>query len=248
MTVKDNEGNVVRRLKGPVKKGFHRTAWDLRFPSTLALSDQSGSPDEEPIGVMAVPGRYTVTLSKQVDGILTDLSESMPFQVERMRKGALNGASPEETTAFWQEIAQLQRATTAASMALNESLKKVDLMQTALSLTTTAPGDLDVQLFDLRNALLELDEQLNGNRSKQQVGEKNVPTINYRIGVAMNGTLSSTYGPTPTHKRSLEIAGAQFTEFKSALENILNQRLPKLEKALQAAGAPWIKGGPIPKK
>jgi hypothetical protein len=46
----------------------------------------------------------------------------------------------------------------------------------------------------------------------------------------MSGTMSSTYGPTPTHKRSLEIARSQFSDFKRALDNILND-----------AGAPLIK-------
>jgi hypothetical protein len=241
LTVKDSDGTTVRRIKGPVKKGFHRVAWDLRFPSTRAISDRRDPDDEEPTGVMAAPGKYTVTLSKQVDGTITDLSKSMPFIVERLRKGALDGAEPKETAAFWQEIAQLQRKTTAASMALNNSLKKIDNLQTALSRAPAAPGNLDKQLHDLRHTLLKLDGQLNGNRSKQQVGELNKPTIDYRLGVAMSGTRLSTYGPTPTHKRSLEIAKTQFSEFKIALEDILNVQLPKLEKALQDAGAPWIK-------
>ena len=30
--MRDAEGRVVRRLNGPVEAGFHRVAWDLRFP------------------------------------------------------------------------------------------------------------------------------------------------------------------------------------------------------------------------
>ena len=246
LTVKDSDGNVVRRIKGPIKKGFHRVAWDLRFPSTLAIGEQRNEDDEEPTGVMAAPGEYTVTLSKQVDGTITDLSEPMSFKVERMRKGALDGADPKDTAAFWQRIAKLQRATTAASLALSNALRRIDHMQIALSRTPVAPGNLDRDLHQLKQALLELDGKLNGNRSKQQIGEKNNPTINYRLGVAMNGTMSSTYGPTPTHKRSLEIADTQFREFKTELKNILNEQLPRLEKALQDSGAPWVRGQPIP--
>ena len=33
LTVTDADGNVVRRLTGPVKAGFQRVAWDLRFPA-----------------------------------------------------------------------------------------------------------------------------------------------------------------------------------------------------------------------
>ena len=131
-------------------------------------------------------------------------------------------------------------------MALREALKRLDALKKALSRTPTAPGNLDVKLYNLKQDLFVLDEKLNGNRSKGQVGEKNNPTINSRLRVAMSGTLSSTYGPTPTHKRSLEIAGQQYKEFKKLLDSILSDKLPKLEKELQDAGAPWINGQPVP--
>ncbi len=246
LTVKDRDGNVVRRVKGPAKKGFHRVAWDLRYPATQAIRGGGSSGGEPPQGMMAAPGEYTVTLSKQVGGVTTDLSESMPFTVARMRNGALDGADPKDVAAFWQELAKLQRATTAATQALSDALKRTDGLQTALARTPAAPGDLDKQLHDVKSALQSLDAQLSGNRSKRQIGEKVNPTIGGRLAVAMIGTSRSTYGPTPTHKRSLEIAAAEFRELRGKLDSILEEQLPNLEKAMQDAGAPWIKGQPIP--
>ncbi len=247
LTVRDSNGNVVRRIQAPTKKGFHRVAWDLRFPSTLAVgSPVNNYPADGSKGVMTAPGEYTVTLSKQIDGIVADLSGPIPFQVERLHKGALNGAEPQITTEFWQEVAKLQGAVTATSIVLQNQLKKVEGLKTALSRTKAAPGNLDSQLHQLREVLLELDEQLNGNSSKGQVGEKNNPTIGSRLNVALTGTRFSTYGPTPTHKRSLEIARNQLREFKVKLNSIVNEQLSKLEKALSDAGAPWVEGQPIP--
>jgi len=82
--------------------------------------------------------------------------------------------------------------------------------------------------------------------SKQRVGEKTKPTINNRLRFAMSGTRLSTYGPTPTLERSLAIAKSQFAELKLQLDEILNVRLPAMEKALREAGAPWVEGQPIP--
>jgi hypothetical protein len=216
-------------------------AWDLRFPATRAIDDDEKPDTSEPRGVMAIPGKYTVTLSKQVQGKITALSIARTFSVERMRKGALEGSAPKETEIFWQKIAKLQRDISASSLVLRKTLRRVEGLYTALSRTPAAPGNLDKQLFNLRHALLKLDEKLNGNRSKQQIGEKNNPTIIYRLRVAIRGTMSSTYGPTPTHKRSLEIASEEFREFKKTLDNILNKQLPDLEKALHDTGAPWVR-------
>ncbi len=248
LTVRDSAGKVVRRLEGPVKKGFHRVAWDLRYPPTKALRVDEEVPDEQPGGMLAAPGEYTVTLSKEVDGVTTELSQPVSSKVEQMREGALDGAEPQETVAFWQEIAEMQRKLSAATQALKNALKRVEALQTALSRATTAPGDLDRQLHALRQSLLELDEQLHGKRSKREIGEKHKPTVEDRLTVAKTGTINSTYGPTPTHARSLEIAQIQFRDLKAELERIRDKELPQLEKALQEAGAPWLEGQPIPER
>jgi photosystem II stability/assembly factor-like uncharacterized protein len=41
LTVKDADGNVVRRIPGETTKGFHRTAWDLEYANANAISIDS---------------------------------------------------------------------------------------------------------------------------------------------------------------------------------------------------------------
>ena len=41
LTVTDDRGEVVRRLSGPVKAGFHRVAWDLRYPPVEPWTDRA---------------------------------------------------------------------------------------------------------------------------------------------------------------------------------------------------------------
>jgi len=246
LTVKNSDGTVVRRIQGSTKKGFHRIAWDLRYPAVNAIDKERKQSNNQPKGVMAAPGDYTVTLSKQENGIITELSKPTSFKVEQMRKGALESANPQTTAAFWKELAELQRATSATSLTIRITNKKIDAMAAALARTPTAPGELDTKLFLLKQTLLELDVKLFGNRSKQQIGEKTKPSIGSRLRFAIGGTTSSTYGPTPAHKRSFEIAVTQFSLLKVELENMLNNQLPELEKALKKAGAPWTEGQPIP--
>lgn len=221
LTVQDNEGNVVRRIKAANKTGFHRIAWDLRLPSTDAVRNAADLNGDQ-IGAMVAPGNYTVTLSKNVDGKVTNLSKPVPFTVEQLFKGALAGADPKETAAFWKETERLNKSTSAASRVLAKALERVTLLQKALIRTVAAPGNLDSELHRIKQSLLTLDEQLNGNRSKQQIGEKNKPTIAWRRGVASWGTFNSTYGATPLHKRSLEIAATEFQELKKNLDIIIN--------------------------
>ncbi len=245
LVVKDHEGNVVRRIRGAVTKGFHRIAWDLRFPSAAPISLDSRpetDPDEEPQGLMAGPGKYTITLYKEIKGETTALAGPVGFTVKPLYKGALQGASPEQTAAFWREIGEMQRSLYASSVALNNAIKRVDLMQKALSRATVSPGELDKRLYELKMKLFELDESLNGNRSKQEVGELGKPTISSRLSVAIYGTTNATYGPTPTHKRSMEIAEQEYTEWRQTFDKVIAEVIPELEKSLIEAGAPWIEG------
>lgn len=245
LTVRDTDGNVVRRLEGPANKGFHRIAWDLRYPATDAIGGGGGF-FGPPQGHLVAPGSYTVELAKQIDGEITQLASARPFDVERMRNGALAGAAPEATVDFWAQLGAMQGKLGAASLVLENSREKLGNLKTALSRSEAAPGDLDTQIHQLEQQLFAIEEQLNGNQSKGQVGEKTAPTVGSRLGVAAIGTSFSTYGPTPTHRRSLEIAEQEFAGISDQLKTISEQRIPALERQLKALGAPWTPGSPLP--
>ncbi len=246
LTVADTDGNVIRRIEGPAKKGFHRVTWNLRYPAVNAITLNNLSSEWEPEGFLAAPGTYTVSLAKKVDGETTRLAGPVEFEVVKMHEGALEGASPQDVAAFWREIEDVRRATSAASVQLREAQKKVKAMEKALERSTAEPGDLDQRVHALKQELYDLDEQMYGNRSKREVGEKTKPSVGDRLGTATTGTSNSTYGPTPMHRRSLELAKTQFADVRIRLEDIVNNKIPALEKDLAKAGAPWIEGQPLP--
>ena len=241
LTVKDQEGNVVRKLKGPASKGFHRVDWNLRYSAAKAIDVHSERDDAWSSGLMVVPGKYSVSLSKQIDGVTTNLGGAIEFEVVRMRKGSLKGSPEDEIIAFTKEVKELRKAVGAASIILKNSIKKTEKMQDAWTRAEAAPGNLEKQIHDLRADLLDLEEKMYGNRSKGEVGEQSPPTINTRLYFAMGGT-GSTYGPTKSMKESLEMGKKEFAAVKSELEEISNNRIPALLKALQEAGAPWMEG------
>ena len=185
------------------------------------------------------------TLYKEIDGVTTKLSESISFDVEQLRKGALEGATTEEATAFWRNYESVTRTATAVQFKLGKAMERLSAMQKALSMSTADPGTLDKELHQLRQDLLLLDVSLNGNRSKQQVGEKSSPTIGDRLFAVNRGITLSTYGPTETHKTMLKIAQQEISEIQLELAGKLS-KMQELEKALSDAGAPWVEGGELP--
>src|SRR5207248_2821003 len=67
LEVRDAGGEVVRRLTGPVTKGFHRVSWDLREPAPTLPRPAPGEADEDlfrsrDAGPLVLPGKYRVRL------------------------------------------------------------------------------------------------------------------------------------------------------------------------------------------
>ncbi len=247
LIVRDADGNVVRRLDGPIGKGFHRVAWDLRFPAAQAIAQVSDEDeDDEPRGFLAAPGSYTVTLAKRVDGAVSELAGPVPFTVERLRRGALEGSEPEQAVAFWRQVSELQRGATAATLAVQQAFDRIARLEDALERSTAAPGSLDAALAALTVELHEIDAGLSGDRSKRAVGEVRRHSVQNRLRALLRGTARSTYGPTPLLERSLEVARTELGELRDRLSRVVDQELPELERQLDAAGAPWTPGRPVP--
>ena len=62
-----------------------------------------------------------------------------------------------------------------------------------------------------------------------------------------NGISSSSYGPTPSHRKSLDYARETFAPIRSRLNAIIESDIPALRDAVREAGAPWGQGQPIPR-
>ena len=92
--------------------------------------------------------------------------------------------------------------------------------------------------------LQDIEDELYGNRAKRQVGEKTRPTIRSRLKFVELGVYKSTYGPTDTLRRTLEIVKTQLRQIKSDLAKARIEAAA-LGKDLMQAGAPWVEGNPL---
>ncbi|MFT5475137.1 MAG: photosystem II stability/assembly factor-like uncharacterized protein, partial [Planctomycetota bacterium] len=221
LTVRDENGQVVRRVPGPTGKGFHRVAWDLRHPTPNAVPLVEPPPPMwggPPRGLMAAPGRYQVTLHSQVDGKMHELSEPQSFEVVPMRTGALAGADPAAVASFWREYEAGVRRHSAALLCVARLLTRVGRVQQVLAESRPDDGGLDRRYHALRREIMELDDRLNGDSSRQAAGEKVSATIGERLFAVSRGVERSTYGPTPTHRQSLAIANAELKALQPRIE------------------------------
>ncbi|WP_337660938.1 VPS10 domain-containing protein [Erythrobacter sp. Alg231-14] len=244
LTVRDGDGNVVRRIKGPAKKGFHRVNWDLRFPD-MSVARPATPGEDEPTGFLVAPGQYTVTMTKRVRGVTTRLVAPQTFNVTPLRAGALPAQA--DASEFWAEISLFDRSVTAAAGTLSGAEERIGLLAIATQRVQGGdPTTLDNRLQSIRAEAQAIAELLNGNQARNALAERTLPTVRSRLGVIMTGLFASTYGPTQTHRDQFDYARADFTQIRSRLTVLIDQTIPAFEAELQAAGAPWVPGSAIP--
>ncbi|HYG65430.1 MAG TPA: glycosyl hydrolase [Thermoanaerobaculia bacterium] len=244
LTVKDEDGNVVRRLTGPVSAGFHRLTWDLRYPAAtpVRLTPPAESLFSQPdVGPLVAPGRYTVTMAKEVDGVVTPLGEPQTFEATPLGMATLPVADRPALQAFQQKTARLQRAVEGAKRLLTDTQERIDHLQQAVLETPGADPKLAEQALALERRLEDLNVALTGDDT---IGRRNEPTpasISERVDNIVSGWYT-TAAPTGTHQEAYAVAAAEFAPVLAGLRQLVEQDLRQLETQLEAAGAPWTPG------
>lgn len=245
-TVTDANGRVVRRMTGPVKAGMNRVSWDLRDPaSTIDFSPPSPADNpfyEPPTGPLVMPGRYTVSIAKVVDGVTTPLSGPQSFDVTVAGAAGMPAADRAALREFQQKGAELQRAVAGALNTANEVEKRIGLVQRALRETPNATPEMMKTADDIERRLKDVLRDLRGDQVIAARNE-NVPlSISNRVDNAVDGLRFSTSRPTRTQMDDYAIASEEFQAALGKLRTLVEVDLANLEKAMEQAGAPWTPG------
>ena len=244
-TITDPQGHVVRRMTGPVKKGFQRVAWDLRYPAADPTSLKP--PDDErysspPIGPLVAPGTYRVVMAKRVDGVVTQLGEGRAFEVKPLIEGTLPVADRGQLLAFQRATARLQRAVLGTAASLREAGERIAYVKKALHDTPQADPALETEARALEARLADLREELNGDAVRRSRNEPVSPSIADRVDAIVEGGWYSTGNATATHRRAYDIASSQFAALLPKVRQLVEVDLKSLEDRAEGAGAPWTPG------
>jgi hypothetical protein len=229
-TITDDIGKVVRRFTGPVSKGFHRVAWDLRTPAPVVRP--SYEPESEfsssPSGVLVLPGTYQVALERRVDGATTPIGSPQKFKVT---SDSQNHPTRWE---FQQKLSRVRRTLTGTQQEAGALQQKLEMMRKALE-PATAPANLMTGLGSIRRRTLDIRRALSGDPELQRRQENEPVAISSRIAQIEDDQEQTTGGPTQTNEQSLAIATEELTAQVKALQALLGE-VRKLEQAMDAAG------------
>jgi photosystem II stability/assembly factor-like uncharacterized protein len=245
LTVRDEDGRVVRRIQGPVTAGFHRVAWDLRYPPSVPASLVPPEPDpwaDFPAGPLAAPGIFRVEMTKRADGVLTPIGEPQSFQVATLGSASMPSRERAEALAFEKKAARLQRAVLGAVECAAQTQKTLDLVKKALDDTLTPDAALAEEARSLIRRLEAIKTLLSGDSTLARRNEPTLPSIADRAQRVVDGQVFSSEPPTATQRRDYELAAQAFAGVLAQLQSLVEVDLEALHGRLEAAGAPWTPG------
>lgn len=242
MTIKNAEGVVVNTIDGTNEKGFNRVNWALSYADRTGVNlDSKGEGGGWGNNLMATPGEYTVTMSKLVDGKVTQLAQPQKFEVVRLSEGALKGASYSDIDKFREEYQAFRQDLKATNTVLSKNKSIVAAMNIAMRQAKKPSDALITQLYEVGQQIEELDIKLNGDKVKSEIGEKYDPTPGAGAFIG-RVALSTTYGPTKNHTDAFAVAQKRLAEIKVELMKLTETVVPDLGKSVKEAGAPWVEG------
>jgi hypothetical protein len=244
LMVYDESGAPVRRVDASASEGFHRVAWDLRYPTSSETEEEHPGEQWLPaaaVGPLVLPGKYSARLFKRVDDVVTELGGPQSFALVADGTAGMAPADRAAQQDFNHRVSRLYRAVSGAINSANDVQNRLKAIRKALQDTASAqPLEAQADAIEQRNN--EILRALRGDAALAARSE-NVPTsINDRMSNIMEGERFSITRPTQTHLDAYTIAAEEFAQQLAKLQTLIRVDLAKLERDMEAAGAPWTPG------
>ncbi len=245
-TVRNAQGEVVRRFNAPGGKGLHRVAWDLRWPDISPVNLNRSGPstpwDDVPAGPLAMPGTYSMTLSQRVRGVENNIAGPVEFQTRLLANNTTVTGDFGELLAFQKEAGELQRSVRGAVNTARDAQSRLNHIRQAINDTPTLDRSLLDEVDGLETQLKDMLITLQGDGAISGRSEPTTPSITGRAGMIMWTSRDITSPPTATMRKNVEIAAGQFGPLLQELTALVVTDLKSLEDRLEAAGAPYTPG------
>jgi hypothetical protein len=267
LTIADASGKVVRRIDGPTARGFQRITWDLREPAPVLPPAASpvqggrggrggggggaggggGEPRDEdetgfrtPTGPLVVPGKYTVTMAKRVNGVVTALPDKQTVEV--VAEGVSTLEDRILLSEFQEKLSRLQKANDAAGQTATEARTRLGAIVRAIDVTPSLSPKLREQARELEQQLTAISRALRGDNVLRDRNEATPDSISERIQWASFSLRQTTGRPTKIAMENYQIASDELTGEIVKLRRLMETDIRGLEKQLDAAGAPATPG------
>ncbi len=249
-TITDETGVVVRTFRKKPSKGMNRATWDLRYQSTRAVESNDYDPlKDNGSGVLAMPGKYHVTLSLTTPAETRLLAGPVAFTCLVLNNLTLPATDRASMISFHKKVAELTRVMRGTEHYAEELNKRVNSILTTMNSMPDPPVALVTKTKSLETRLDEILNTRFNRQSNRPSEEENPPapvSLNSRLGKLTWISWGTTGDPTQGQRDAYAILESEFPPVYDQVKQIGEKDLPALEAEMEKLGAP-VTPGRLPK-
>jgi hypothetical protein len=191
-------------------------------------------------GPLVVPGKYTVSLARRVEGVVTPLPGTQTIDV--VGEGPSTREDRLAMAEFQDKLGKLQKAMTATTQTATEAGTRLNAIRRAIDATPSLPPKLREETLRLEKQLNRIEIALNGDRVWRATNEGVPASISDHVQSAAAPTRGTTGRPTRTALEQYQIASDELAVEIPKLRKLFETDIKALERQLDAAGAPPTPG------
>ncbi|NJD23463.1 MAG: glycosyl hydrolase [Melioribacter sp.] len=252
--IMDETGLVIRKITKSAGSGINRINWDLRYESTSPIvvdkfepvsSGGSGRRRSSGSGILAMPGKYKISLSMVVRNQEKELLAPTEFNVVPLNNTTLPAKDRSELVAFQKKASELARTAYGAQRVAEDLVKRIESIKQALNNTASAPFSLLTNANMVSDDLDKILISIRGMEGRGASAEENPPapvTLNSRLSTMLFTSYSTTTNLTKNQKVAYETLYAEIQPIIEKLKKIIDVDLKSIESEMDKLNVPWTPG------
>ena len=245
-TIRDESGNIVRKLTKEASKGISRLSWNLEYydPSPVIDKDKFNPTAEVHSSTLALPGKYNVSLALVTRDGIKDIAGLVQFNVVPLKNTTLPSVNREELVAFQKQTFEILREVKGAESLLNEMTKRVENIKYAINVTPEIPSALMIKAENISKELemIELKFNRDSNRPSPEENPPSPLTFNERLNILAYTHNRSTSNITRNERNAYSALVSEFPPVLERIKSMYNIDLKNMESELEKYNAPWTPG------
>ncbi len=239
-TIKNSEGEVIRRLKHTPSTGINRIVWDMKYPSLYPVTDNTDPNKHSAMPV--VPGRYSVSMEMIKDGVTKEMVKPVEFVCKSLNNRTLPAQDSKALADFQQKVMKIGSAVESAKKILADLQSRTKQMKIAYHNTKVTDTEILKSIDEIQSKLNEYSRILTGDASISKRAGNQPMSIDDRVGYIIFTMWASTSAPTQTNIDSFNIAADSFSDLLKGLKNLYDNDFRSLEQKMDNLNAPWTPG------
>jgi photosystem II stability/assembly factor-like uncharacterized protein len=228
IAILDNQGEVIRTIKGPMNPGLNRVNWDLRRDPFKTLSDpfEGFSP---PTGPFVLPGTYKVRID------LDDVAVEDSLQVLADPRSPVSQSSRREKFNLILENGKYIEAVTNASKKIQESIRALDEVLNRIDqLEERRREYIRIKATEFKKRLKGYADRLSPSKDRSGIFE--ATEVSSRLAMLGSRLESSFDQPTEAQRLEFQNLKAAVHQELYIINRFFKEDFPKFINEIKGAG------------